>query len=218
MASSAMNNPISSCSRCGTCCRKGGPTLHIGDKNGIERGHIPLKFLFTIREHEPAFDNIREFIAPAKTDIVKIKNKKGSSECVFYDPSHSECLIYSYRPIECRELACWDTRNISHLYDKNRITRKSLLLETNDLWSLIQDHQDRCSYKKIAMLADQVKYGKNGKKDALLQLNEMIRYDSSLRQLIVEKNRNASEMLEFLFGRQLQETITMFGLKIKEDE
>jgi phage tail sheath gpL-like len=68
------------------------------------------------------------------------------------------------------------------------------------------------------MLADQVKYSKNGKKDALLQLNEMIRYDSNLRHLIVEKDRNASEMLDFLFGRQLQETITMFGLKIKEDE
>jgi len=170
-----MSTPISSCTRCGTCCKKGGPTLHIEDKKQIEKGYIPIKFLFTIRKHEPAFDNIQELIAPAITDIVKIKSKKGSSECVFYDPSNSECCIYKNRPVECRELKCWDIRKISHLYDKNRISRKTLLSEINDLWNLIQDHQDRCSYKKIAELADQVKCNKVGRKDAIEQLNKMIR-------------------------------------------
>ncbi len=214
---SAMNIPRSSCIRCGVCCKKGGPTIHTEDKKLIEKGKITVKFLFTIRKHEPAFDNIRNLIAPAKTDIVKIKGKKDSSECIFYDPSNSECRIYKNRPVECRELKCWDTREISLLYDKNRINRKTLLSGINDLWDLIQDHQDRCSYKKIAELSDKVKCDNIGRKDALEKLNEMLRYDYSIRHLIVEKDKKASEMLDFLFGRPLTATLKMFGLKTKED-
>ena len=215
-SNSAMSIQGSTCVRCGTCCKKGGPTLHVEDKKQIETGEIPVKFLFTIRKHEPAFDNIQNLIAPAKTDLVKIKSKKGRFECVFYDPPNSECRIYKKRPVECRELKCWDTRKISFLYDKNRINRKTLLSGTNDLWNLIQDHQQRCSYKKIAELADQVKCNKGDRKGALEQLNEMIRYDYNLRHLIIEKNLRVSEMLDFLFGRPLSETMQLFGLKIKE--
>jgi len=214
---SVMSIPRSSCIRCGVCCKKGGPTIHTEDKEQIEKGKIPVKFLFTIRKHEPSFDNIRNHIAPANTDIVKIKSKKDSSECIFYDPSNSECRIYKNRPVECRKLKCWDTREISLLYDKNRINRETLLSGINDLWDLIQDHQDSCSYQKVAALSDRVKCNNIGRKDALKKLNEMIRYDYSIRHLIVEKDKKASEMLDFLFGRPLTATIKMFGLKTKED-
>ncbi|MFO7560461.1 MAG: YkgJ family cysteine cluster protein [Desulfobacterales bacterium] len=215
---SAVNISRSSCIRCGVCCKKGGPTLHAEDKKQIEEGKIPVKFLFTIRKHEPAFDNIRDLIAPASTDIIKIKSQKDSSACIFYDPSNAECRIYTYRPIECRKLKCWDTREISLLYDKNRINRKTLLSGIEDLSDLIQDHQNRCSYKKIADLADQIKCNRIEKKEALEQLNEMLRYDCSIRHLIVEKSSKASEMLDFLFGRPLTATMQMFGLKTKEDQ
>lgn len=214
---SEANIPRSSCIRCGVCCKKGGPTLHAEDKKKIEEGKIPVKFLFTIRKHEPAFDNIRDLIAPASTDIIKIKSQKDSSACIFYDLSNAECRIYTNRPIECRELKCWDTRKISLLYDKNRINRKTLLSGIKDLSDLVQDHQNRCSYKKIADLADQTKCNRIEKKEALEQLNEMLRYDCSIRHLIVEKDKKASEMLDFLFGRPLTATMQMFGLKMKED-
>jgi Fe-S-cluster containining protein len=214
---SATSIPRSSCIRCGVCCKKGGPTIHTEDKKQIKEGKIPVKFLFTIRKHEPAFDNIRNLIAPANTDIVKIKSKKDSSACIFYDPSYSECRIYKSRPVECRELKCWDTRGISLLYDKNRINRKTLLSGISDLWELIQDHQNRCSYKKIAELADKANCNNIERKDSLKKLNEMIRYDYSIRHLIVEKDKRVSEMLDFLFGRPLTATIKMFGLNMKED-
>jgi len=216
-SNSEMSIPRSSCIRCGVCCKKGGPTIHTDDKKQIEEGKIPIKFLFTIRKHEPAFDNIRNLIAPTKTDIIKIKSKKDSAACIFYDPSNSECRIYENRPIECRELKCWDTREISLLYDKNRINRKTLLSGIKDLSDLIQDHQARCSYIKIAELADKVKCNNTGKKDAIEKLNEMIRYDYSIRHLIVEKDKKASEMLDFLFGRPLTATIQLFGLNTKKD-
>ncbi|MBA4366705.1 MAG: YkgJ family cysteine cluster protein [Desulfobacterium sp.] len=205
----------SSCNRCGICCKKGSPTIHFEDRELIEKGNIPLKYLFTIRQHELSFDNIKEIIEPAKTDIIKIKNKKDSHECIFFDPDHSGCQIYQDRPVECRKLRCWDTKEILSFYDTTRISRKELIFSIDELWDLIQYHQDRCSYQKIAELADQIKQNENNHL-VLKKLNNIIQYDSSLRQLIIEKNSMISEMLEFLFGRPLILTISLYGLKQKQ--
>lgn len=205
----------SSCTRCGICCKKGGPSIHFEDRELIEKGNIPLQYLFTIRPHEPLFDNITETIKPAKTDIIKIKNKNNSHECIFYDPDHSGCQIYEDRPIECRKLKCWDTREIISFYDTTRINRKELLFSIDELWNLVQYHQNRCSYQKVAALAGQIKENKNNH-TALQKLNDIIQYDSSLRQLMVDKNPMISEKLEFLFGRPLTLTISLYGLKLKQ--
>ncbi len=66
------------CHRCGTCCEKGGPALHHGDKALVEEGRIPAKYLFTIRKGEPAHDNVKGNTLFAQTDLIKIKSKKGS--------------------------------------------------------------------------------------------------------------------------------------------
>ncbi len=205
----------SSCTRCGVCCKKGGPSIHFEDRELIEKGNIPLKYLFTIRQHEPSFDNIKKIIEPAKTDIIKIKNKKNSHECIFFDPDHSGCQIYPDRPVECRKLKCWDTKDILSFYDTTRISRKELILSIDELWSLVQNHQGQCSYQKVAALAGQIKENKNNH-GALQKLNNIIQFDSCLRQLIIEKNPMISEMLEFLFGRPLILTISLYGLTQKQ--
>ncbi|MFH2063976.1 MAG: YkgJ family cysteine cluster protein [Pseudomonadota bacterium] len=201
--------PKAFCTRCGTCCKNGGPSIHMEDRELIEKGNIPLQYLFTIREHEPSFDNIKNMIKPAETDIVKIKSKINSHECIFHDPDLSGCRIYPDRPIECRILMCRDTKGILSIYDQNRISRKELLFKTSEIWDLVQHHHHRCSYRKIALLADRIK--KNNP-DASQEVNSMIQYDNSLRRLLVEKNEKLSGVLEFLLGRPLSQTISLFGL------
>ena len=201
--------PQTVCSRCGICCKKGGPSIHLEDRELIENGTIPLKYLFTIRKHEPSFDNVKGIIEPAGTDIIKIKSKPNSNACIFFDPNLSGCQIYQTRPIECRALMCWDTKGIVSIYDKTRIGRKELIFKTGELWDLVQDHHDRCSYKKIALFAVQIKE-KNQR--AFQEVNRMIQYDQSLRRLLVEKNESLSDMLAFLLGRPLSQTISLFGL------
>ena len=66
-----------SCRQCGTCCRKGGPSFHLEDRALIDEGLIQAKDLFTIRRGEPAHENVQGKISPVKTDIIKIKGKKG---------------------------------------------------------------------------------------------------------------------------------------------
>ena len=74
---------LDACKQCGTCCTKGGPSFHMEDRRLIDDGVIPGKYLFTIRKGEPAYENIQHRLVSVATDIVKIKGKPGSWECIF---------------------------------------------------------------------------------------------------------------------------------------
>ena len=41
---------VNSCRRCGTCCEKGGPGLHVADMGLLE--HIPMKDVVCLRRGE----------------------------------------------------------------------------------------------------------------------------------------------------------------------
>ena len=205
---------ITECRRCGTCCRKSGPGLHLEDQVLVESGKIPLKYLFTIRQGEPAFDNVSRVIAPAVTDIIKIQEvSDGRDVCAFYDPSQRGCSIYPDRPAECRALKCWDTEEIERIYSCRRLTRRHLLSRVEGLWDLVQEHQERCDYGYIAELAAQLKQ-QHAPEAPHAELLKLIRYDDSLRQVTRERSKIDPRMLLFLFGRPLSLTIGMFELKV----
>ena len=204
------------CQRCGTCCRKGGPALHIEDQHLVDSGKIPLKHLMTIRQGEPAYDNVADRIAPAVTDIIMIKAAKGTpSQCPFYNSDNKECGIYDHRPLECQALACWDPAELKSIYNTRRLTRRHLLAKVEGLWTLISDHQELCDYAHIADLADKVRQQPEDP-DRQSELLELIRYDQSIRDITVEQSKIDAGMLEFLFGRPLFFTIKMFELKLSK--
>jgi len=202
------NVRITECIRCGTCCKKGGPSFHLADKHLIDKGIILSKNLFTIRKGELAYDNVREELLPLSSELIKIKGKNDSSTCIFFNESEKKCEIYKNRPVECKTLKCWDTREIEKIYSKNRLTRKDLLFDIEGLWGLVKDHQSRCSYEKInKMLQKQ----DNSEYAIQKEILEIIRYDTQIRHLVVEKGGMDSEILDFLFGRPLTITIKPFG-------
>ena len=209
-------DPKAACQRCGTCCRKGGPALHIADQELVESGRIALKHLLTIRQGEPAYDNVGGTIAPAVTDIIKVNSWRNSaSQCVFYDSWRNQCRIYESRPSECRALNCRDTRKIEHIYSTARLTRRHLLSKVEGLWDLVRDHQERCDYGFVSELAMQIRRGCRPEQ-AQQQLLELIHYDDMLRKTTVAHAGHTSEMLEFLFGRSLSFTVQMFQLKLSK--
>ncbi len=207
------NNDDNSCKRCGTCCKKGGPSFHIKDKPLIDKGKIPGKYLYTIRKNEPARDNIKNTLSPVDSDIIKIKSKYPPENwtCVFYEKAG--CSIYRDRPSECKALKCWDTEEIEKTYSKDRLERKDLFSNIEGLWDLIIDHQNRCSYKTIKKLADIIK-----DKEAQKKLTELIQFDIYIRKLVEERSGMDSGMMDFLFGRKLVHTIKMFGLTIQQKD
>jgi Fe-S-cluster containining protein len=165
----------------------------------------------TIRQGEPAYDNVSGSVAPAVTDIIKVNTCRNSaSQCVFYDPRLKQCRIYENRPSECQALNCRDTRKIERIYSTQRLTRRHLLSQVEGLWDLVRDHQERCDYGFISELATQIRQGRRPQQ----QLLELIHYDETLRKSTVAHAGHTSEMLEFLFGRRLSFTVRMFQLKL----
>ena len=209
-----MNNAQTThCRRCGTCCEKGGPSLHHEDRPLVDRGDIPVRHLFTLRKGELARDNVKGVLAPLREEIIKIKGQNGRWTCRYYDPRERGCRIYRHRPLECRVLNCQDTGPIEQLYATGRLTRRDLLVKIQGLWELVEDHEQRCSYTNLAVrvhAGDQEK-GVLRQEQAIL---ETLRYDAHIRQLTVEKAGLDAGMLDFVFGRPLAKTIQMFGIEL----
>lgn len=205
------NKPITECIRCGKCCEKGGPSLHTEDLSLVESGVVLLRDLYTIRQGETAFDNVRGNLFPVTSDIVKIKSKKGSRACVFMDrkDKKSVCAIYQNRPLECRVLKCWDTREIEQVYNTDRITRKEIFGRTEGLWELVKSHQIQCAGERIERLARQIKLGNE---DAHERIREIISYDSHIRSLVSEKGKLDPEICDFLFGRPMKQIVKAFEI------
>jgi Fe-S-cluster containining protein len=214
MSKSKQETINGTCRRCGTCCKKGGPSFHIEDKMLIERGTVPLKYIYTIRENERCYDNIKECFMPASSDIIKLKGQKGSRTCIFFNERDKGCTIYDARPMECRILKCWDTEGIKRIYAKNRLTRKDLISSIEGLWELVEGHQERCSYDMLKIFIDAL--GKDNRNEALEGILNIIEYDKKIRTLTVQKAGLDPELTDFLFGRPITETIRIYGINIKE--
>lgn len=194
------------CRRCGDCCLRGGPCLHREDREIIERD-LPLTDLFTIRQGEPARDNISNRICCVDEDIIKIRSRPGSTACLFFDGAHHSCAIYCSRPLECRALKCWNPKEIIDVYDKQRLSRKELLEDRKGLWELVAVHQEMCDYGKIGQLV------RDKDKTALAGL---VRFDRSYRELVIERGLLDAAALDFFFGFPLTITIRRYGISLQD--
>lgn len=210
----ADDQPISTCSRCGACCKKGGPAFHHADRRLIEEGIIHSRCLYTIRRGELAYDNVRECLIPADSDIIKLKSQNDSWTCIFFDEDQAACRIYADRPLECKALQCWNTAEFEKIYRKNRLTRADLMSEIEGLWDLLEDHQRRCDYETIQELVNALEGPQ--KKKARKQLTEIIQYDIEIRKLVVRRAGLDTDMMDFLFGRPLTITIKNYGIMVKQ--
>ena len=203
------------CKRCGTCCRAGGPALHLEDMELVQSGKLPLKDLYTIRKGEMARDNVKGTLAPVAAELIKIKGAGRTWTCCYYDEDSKGCTVYANRPLECRVLNCRDTAAIEAIYDQDRLTRKDLLADVPQLWDLVADHEQKCGYEALAELAEKVKTRSD--QQAVDSLVDMVGYDQHLRDLIREKGQLDPSLLEFLFGRPLAATLPGFGLQARPE-
>ena len=210
---SHLTGPQATCKRCGTCCRSGGPTLHIEDRQLVEAGNIPLKDLFTIRAGEMAHDNVRDELIPVANDHIKIKGGGVSWTCCHYDESSKVCTIYEDRPLECRRLKCWDTVELEKIYGRDLLSRKDLLEGMEGIWDLVSDHHRRCSYEHARRLIKLI--NSDNSEEARRELLQMIQYDTEIRRLVAERGGPGAEMLEFLFGRPMSVTLKAEGLNLQ---
>ncbi len=220
MLSTSDPNFPPSCRQCGTCCRKGGPALHRIDQDLILTGIIPIGNLFTIREGELVFNQIKQRLEPTSEEIIKIKSNSSSSWCCcFYDTNQKSCRIYAHRPLECRELKCWDSLAIASIYDQNRISRKDLLESIPGMVEMVDFHESRCNHHQINrwcrdLAISEAAIGNQAQKAIL----ESIHWDQRIRQMAQEKASTKCEQLDFIFGRPLHKILLRMGWKIQQED
>ena len=202
------------CRQCGTCCRKGGPALHVEDGHLLTEGILQLTDLVTFRAGELVRDTSNENVVPLPEEIVKIAPHAGARRdewaCRFL-MENNRCFIHEKSPAECKALFCDDPKALLGMHGKERLDRKAILeLLHAPQWLLdtVEAHEARCNYGALIERASRLEEQEEARK----ALVEVVEYDRAFRELVAEKGNVNKEMLDFLFGRPLMYTIIMFGI------
>lgn len=205
------------CIQCGTCCRKGGPALHVQDLALLKKeGGIDLTDLVTLRKGELAYDQPAGAVLPLEEEIIKIKGTDGEWTCTFFAPEGNVCRIYEYRPQECQVLFCGDPKPLLDIYNIERIKRTDVLPEGHPLLELIAEHEKKCPLDKVTEICTEIVNAEgeeqNHQEKLHTELLEMVSYDKSIRELMTEKAGMPKAAMDFLFGRALTRIIPSFGI------
>lgn len=207
-----VTNERTHCIRCGECCLGSSPTLQIADVSLVYDGFIERRNLYTIRLGELVWDNIRGELRVTDKEIIKIKEKekKDGKGCIYYDEKAKACTLYEYRPIQCKALACWDESEFMRVYAKPKADRRNIIRDKIVL-GLMNEHDKRCSYSELDKCVRQIE--QEGE-EAIGRILEALRFDQHIRTFTSKKLGIDSSEMDFLFGRPLTQTITMFGLQV----
>jgi Fe-S-cluster containining protein len=206
-------NSAAQCTGCGTCCRQGGPALHLEDRSLLEQGGISRGEMVTIRRDEPAYNPLDETVLPSGSEFIKTKGRGGSWSCLFFDETGNRCTIYLNRPLECRLLFCRDTGPLAEVVGENLLTRQMLLPEDDPVLPLLTRQEEECPYRLVNKL---LTGGDKVRDDIEGQLTELVGRDLAVRSIFLRNfpARHAEEL--FLFGRPLFLVLAPYGFRLLE--
>ena len=200
------------CIRCGTCCKKGGPSLHREDIRILLDGHIERESLITIRKGELAVSPLSGRPEPIKKELIKFAGKGKGWLCCFYDEKESSCTIYAHRPLECRLLKCWDTAQLLSVLGKDTLARTDILSEDDPIVGFIETHEQDCSIRMaedlVSLLLD-----KNDDPESLAKLTALVHQDLAIRSKAISEFGLSLEAELFLFGRPLFKVLSARGFQ-----
>lgn len=198
------------CLRCGECCQKGSPTLYAEDLGILRRGIIKRTELITLRSGEIGFSNVSNDLVLLTEERVKVKEKPGSRQCLFFDPEDRGCRIYEDRPLQCRVMECWNPDGYQSLEAQLFLSRKELLSPQDPLIPVIEDHEKRCAVSKLQEALSGIQRGRTEAQEEAL---DMLLYDRHLRGFMEEKQGIGQESQVLLFGRPLFDLLPSFGFQ-----
>lgn len=200
-----------SCLKCGTCCEKNGPVLHVDDLDLIKGGILLPENLILLRRGEPAMDNIAQKPVLLKKELIKIRGKSPESwACVFHDSASKLCVIHKDRPVQCRIMECWNPEEITRSYQEDTLSRKDILVRASALEEIVLMHEEKCPVESFTGLM-RIEIDTPGQADH--EINRMISFDKWFRKIFQEKTGADSRVLEYYFGRPLErlvEPVTRF--------
>ena len=207
-----MSKPIlqTECERCGTCCMKGGPGLHIEDKNLLVQKFIERESLITVRRGEPVSSLEQSRVEWATTEIIKLKGNNGQWSCVFFDQTNFSCSIYQHRPMECILLKCWDTADLKAIAGKSLLNRFDIVASHEPVNTYILRHEKECNLENLAQLLMTQKGTIHS--NNLAELTGLVNKDLALRSEAIKGLHLNLDLELFYFGRPLFRILSQFDL------
>jgi Fe-S-cluster containining protein len=201
-----------SCERCGTCCKQGGPALHIQDLELIRSGAIPTSSLITIRKGELVHNPLTGAVQPVAVELVKIVGTGRQWDCCYYDETKG-CTIHDHRPHACRALQCWDTGEVLALIEKDTLSRFDILSADDVLLPVIREHTRICPCDDLQEVRGNfARLSLEKKRDLETRVREELRFRV---RVIADYHLRLSQEL-FYFGRPLFQLLQGLGVGITE--
>ena len=200
------------CIRCGECCIRSSPTLHVGDLHLIAEGAIARQDLYTIRNGELVWDNIMGALIVTREEMIKIREKEEGS-CLYYNDADKACEIYEKRPAQCSAMACWDSERFMKVFREPKLTRKDIIKDPV-LAALMGTHETKCGY---AAMERHVRHIELEGDKAVAAIIQILRFDNRLRPYLSQNLNVDPKEMDFIFGRSMIDTVVMFGLKVERE-
>jgi Fe-S-cluster containining protein len=201
------------CDRCGGCCSASTPSLLKEDIPLFRSSILSFDNTFTIREGELFAVKGEEEPYRAFMELLKVRPKEGSEECIFYQADEG-CTIYDNRPTQCAAFACWELRDEMTGLQKNALHRKDLFGDIELMAGIIDRHEERCSYDK---LGDAVTKATGGDEVAAEEIVDMLQYDNFIRSYVTERFNIPESSLDLVFGKPMAGRIMDFGVKVEKE-
>lgn len=207
-----MTRTTKQCRQCGTCCRKGGPTLNRQDIDLIRQEHIRHDQLLTIRQGEMGYNPGTGRLEPVPVELLKIRGQGGGWSCLFLAEESNGCTIYAHRPVTCRLLQCWQPEALLATIYHNTLRRADLINPHDPILVEIERHELACPGKEFTELL-----AETGRQEAFARLNELVRVDLAIRTEVAQKAGISLELEFFLFGRPLFKQMAGSGIECVEE-
>lgn len=203
------------CDSCGTCCRNGGPPLHLEDINLVKTGVLTLDKLITVCCGELVIHPSATQAVPALSEWIKIKGVGNDWCCHYLDTSSNLCTIYSNRPSSCKALKCWDTDEIIAIAGRDLLVRSDLIDSDDPMLEIMQLHAKCCPIPDMenvfVLLTDE-----SQRKNLLKELTFQIKVDLKFRTQAIGDFKISVAMELFYFGRPLFQLIHSLGIAVLE--
>ncbi len=201
------------CDRCGSCCAASTPSLLKEDMPLFQTSILSFDNTFTIREGELFVVKGEDEPYRAFMELIKIRPKEGTDECIFYDEVEG-CTIYDRRPSQCAAFACWQLSDAMTGLQERALQRTDLFGDIDLMIEIIKRHEERSSYDK---LGDAVDRAMGGDEAAAEEVADMLQYDNFVRRYVMEKFNMPERSLDLVFGKPMTERIRDFGVKVERE-
>jgi len=202
-----------SCDRCGSCCKQGGPALHTRDLDLVLSGTLHFEDLITVRRGELALQPLTDSLEQVTEEFIKLKGQGNDWCCRFYDHQAAGCTIYAQRPLACGLLDCTHPDELLAIAGQDLLSRFDLIAADDPLLPLVKLHEEHGPCPQLSKLADRLAADKE---DALEQLTRQVNLDLAVRGKAAREFGLSVARELFYFGRPLFQLMQPLGFTFTE--